>query len=142
MTISQVGRQTWAPMNSENRFQRMGPGTKARNGANKRMHRRLAVMACLAFLTPLPAADPPVTRIMKWQDGKEACISLTFDDSSINQFRIDIPLLNERGMPGTFFIVTNDIQGSKNRPAFVGRPMMEIIRESGRSPTTKDNALE
>jgi len=62
------------------------------------------------------------------------CISLTFDDSSINQFRIDIPLLNERGIPGTFFVVTGDIQGSKNQPAFMGRPMMDIIRERRSDP--------
>ena len=79
---------------------------------------------------------------MKWQDGKDACISLTFDDSSINQFRIDIPLLNERGIPGTFFVVTGDIQGSKNQPAFVGRPMMDIIRESAQTPTNQQNLLE
>ncbi|HXB69394.1 MAG TPA: polysaccharide deacetylase family protein [Candidatus Acidoferrales bacterium] len=89
-----------------------------------------------------PAAEPARTEIMKWQDGKDACISLTFDDSSINQFRIDMPLLNERGMPGTFFIETGAIQGSRNQPAFVGRPIMDIIRESAKAPTSKDNALE
>ena len=85
------------------------------------------------------AAEPPRTEITKWQDGKDACISLTFDDSSINQFRIDIPLLNERGIPGTFFVVTGDIQGSKNQPAFIGRPMMDIIRESAQTPTNQQN---
>jgi peptidoglycan/xylan/chitin deacetylase (PgdA/CDA1 family) len=79
---------------------------------------------------------------MKWQDGKPACVSLTYDDSSINQFRIDLPLLNERSMPGTFFIVTGDIQGSRNQPSFAGRPVMTIIRESEKAPTTKENALE
>src|SRR5262245_42193167 len=88
------------------------------------------------------AADVPRTEITKWQDGKDACISLTFDDSSINQFRVDIPLLNERGIPGTFFIIAGGIQGSKYQPTFVGRPMMEIIRESATTPTNEQNALE
>jgi peptidoglycan/xylan/chitin deacetylase (PgdA/CDA1 family) len=101
---------------------------------------RLSVWALL--LAHICAAEPPRTEITKWQDGKDACISLTFDDSSINQFRIDMPLLNERHMPGTFFIVTGDIEGSKNQPSFVGRPIMEIIAESVRIPTTKENALE
>ena len=35
-------------------------------------------------------AQDPRTEITKWQDGKQACVSLTFDDSSINQFRIDM----------------------------------------------------
>jgi hypothetical protein len=102
---------------------------------------RLIVIAPL-LAAPYWAAQPARTEITKWQDGKDACISLTFDDSSINQFRIDIPLLNERGIPGTFFVVTGDIQGSKNQPAFVGRPMMEIIRESAQSPTNQQNLLE
>jgi len=104
----------------------------------------LARLFVIALLLPArgPAAEPPRTQIMKWQDGKDACISLTFDDSSINQFRIDIPLLNERAIPGTFFVVTGDIQGSKNQPAFVGRPMMDIIRESAQTPTNQQNLLE
>src|SRR5436190_10073088 len=94
------------------------------------------------LVTAASAAEPPRTEITKWQDGKDACLSLTFDDSSINQFRIDIPLLNERKIPGTFFVITNGIQRSKNAPAFVGRPMMDIIRESAQTPTNQQNALE
>src|SRR5947209_17143012 len=104
----------------------------------------LARLFVIALFLPVAGwpAQPPHTDITKWQDGKEACISLTFDDSSINQFRIDMPLLNERRIPGTFFVITNGIQGSKNAPAFVGRPMMEIIRESAQIPTNQQNALE
>src|SRR5438045_1492395 len=95
----------------------------------------------ILLAAPLWGQDPR-TEITKWQDDKAACVSLTYDDSSINQFRIDIPLLNERSMPGTFFIVTGDIHGSRNQPTFVGRPVMDIIRESAKIPTTKENALE
>jgi peptidoglycan/xylan/chitin deacetylase (PgdA/CDA1 family) len=105
----------------------------------KRILQGVAVPLCAAAAW---CAESPQTEIAKWQDGKDACISLTFDDSSINQFRIDIPLLNERHMPGTFFIVTGDIEGSRNQPTFVGRPIMEIVRESESVPTTKENALE
>ena len=88
------------------------------------------------------AAQEPRTEIAKWQDGKRAAVSITFDDSTINQFRIALPLLNERGLPATFFVITGEIPGSENRPTFVGRPIMEIIRESGKIPTNKENALE
>jgi len=88
------------------------------------------------------SAEPPRTEITKWQDGKQACVSITYDDSSINQFRIAVPLMNERHLPGTFFVVTGGIQGSKNQPTFVGRPIMNIIRESESVPTTKENLLE
>ena len=97
----------------------------------------------LAFLLLAPAwAQQFQSEILKWQDGKAACVSLTYDDSTINQFRIDIPLLNERHMPGTFFVVTGEIQGSRNQPTFVGRPIAEILRESATIPTGKENALE
>ncbi|MGE5644918.1 MAG: polysaccharide deacetylase family protein [Acidobacteriota bacterium] len=86
--------------------------------------------------------ETPRTEITKWQDGKAAAVSITFDDSTINHFRIAIPLLNERGFPGTFFVVTNSIQGSKNKPGFAGRPVMDIIRESEKVPTNKDNLFE
>jgi peptidoglycan/xylan/chitin deacetylase (PgdA/CDA1 family) len=114
-------------------------------GREVRMHSRFTdslATGALLVVAGLHAAEPPRTEITRWQDGKEACISLTFDDSSINQFRIDIPLLNERRIPGTFFVITAGIQGSKNAPAFVGRPMMDIIRESAQVPTNRDNALE
>jgi hypothetical protein len=106
------------------------------------MQHSWALSGCLLLAAPLWAADVPKTEITKWQDGKQACVSLTFDDASINHFRVDIPLLDERGMPGTFFIITNNVVGSKYQPTFVGRPIMEILRESERTPTSKDNWLE
>lgn len=98
----------------------------------------------LLFLTLIASAEQPEprTEITKWQDGKQAAISLTFDDNSINQFRVAMPLLNERGFKATFFIITGRVPGSRYRRSFVGRPLMEIIRESKTVPTTKDNALE
>jgi Polysaccharide deacetylase. len=50
--------------------------------------------------------------------------------------------MNERGLPGTFFIITGDIDGSKYQPAFIGRPIKEILRESEKTPTAKENMLE
>jgi peptidoglycan/xylan/chitin deacetylase (PgdA/CDA1 family) len=100
-------------------------------------------IALLAGLLSVSAqAQEPRTEITKWQDGKVAAVSITFDDSTINQFRIALPMMNERGLPGTFFVITGEIPGSKHRPSFVGRPVMEIIRESAKVPTNKNNALE
>lgn len=88
------------------------------------------------------SGQEPRTAITKWQDGKLAAVSITFDDSTINQFRIALPMLNERRLPATFFVITGEIPGSEHRPMFVGRPIVEIIRESATVPTNKDNALE
>jgi len=94
------------------------------------------------FLALPLSAQTPGSEIAKWQDGKDACVSIAFDDSSINQFRIGITLLNERRLPGTFFIITGDIEGSKYQPAFAGRPIADILRESEKVPTTKENLFE
>ena len=105
----------------------------------KRLHTiAFGCMACVALVS----AQEPRTEITKWQDGKRAAVSITFDDSTINQFRIALPMLNERGLPATFFVITGEIPGSEHRAMFVGRPIMEIIRESAKVPTNKENALE
>lgn len=48
------------------------------------------VICNLAVL--FPAAGFSQTQILKWQDGKEGCVTLTCDDGSENQFRIAVPL--------------------------------------------------
>ena len=100
----------------------------------------------IALLCAVQAAavlgQQPRTEITKWQDGKRAAVSITYDDSTINQFRIAVPMMNERGLPATFFVITGEIPGSRNLPTFVGRPIMEIIRESATVPTNRANALE
>jgi len=101
----------------------------------------MGVVPALLMATPL-CAQSSGSEVTKWQDGKDACVSITYDDSSINQFRVAIPLMNERGLPATFFIITGDIDGSKYQPAFIGRPIMDILRESEKTPTTKENMLE
>jgi len=104
--------------------------------------RYLSSTYLLLFSLSISGQEQPVSEITKWQDGKQACVSLTFDDSSINQFRIGIPLLDERGLPGTFFIVTGNIPGSRYRASFAGWPIMDVIRESEKLPTTKENVFE
>src|SRR5687767_12824349 len=102
----------------------------------------IAIVLFCALQTAAVWGQEPRTEITKWQDGKLAAVSITFDDSTINQFRIAVPMMNERGLPGTFFVITGEIPGSEYRPTFVGRPIMDIIRESAKVPTNKDNALE
>ena len=103
-------------------------------------HTYIALLAGL--LSVSLEAQEPGTEITKWQDGKLAAVSITFDDSTINQFRIALPMMNERGLPGTFFVITGEIPGSRHRASFVGRPIMDIIRDSAKVPTNASNALE
>ncbi len=108
----------------------------------RRIHLLLAgglVGACWAMTQ---AAQTPKTEITKWQDGKAAAVAITYDDSTINQFRIALPMMNERGLVATFFVITGQIPGSKNMPTFVGRPIMTILKESESVLTSKDNVFE
>ncbi len=86
--------------------------------------------------------DTGHTEITKWQHGKKAAVSLTYDDSTINQFRVALPLMNQLGFPGTFYLVTGAIPGSEYEPTFIGRPVEEIISETAKIPTNKDNFFE
>ncbi len=82
------------------------------------------------------------TEILKWKDGKATCVTLTYDDGSDNQFNIAIPIMDELGFKGTFFINTGIIGGTKNYPTFVGRNIMEILKESKNQPTDSLSVLE
>jgi peptidoglycan/xylan/chitin deacetylase (PgdA/CDA1 family) len=82
------------------------------------------------------------TEITKWQSGKNAAVSLTYDDGSINQFRVAVPLMDSFGFPATFFIITGNIQGSQYHGTFIGRPGGAIVEEATRVPTNQDNFFE
>jgi len=42
-------------------------------------------------------------------DFKQSIVSLTFDDGYISQFEIGIPLLKERNLSATFYVITNSV---------------------------------
>jgi peptidoglycan/xylan/chitin deacetylase (PgdA/CDA1 family) len=106
------------------------------------MRKIIFVTVFLGLAILFPVAGFSQTQILKWQDGKEGCVTLTYDDGSENQFRFAVPLMNERGLPATFFINTGDIPGAKYQPAFVGRPIREVIRESKTVLTDMNNFFE
>jgi hypothetical protein len=82
------------------------------------------------------------TEILKWKDGKSSCVSITFDDGSKNQFEIAMPVLDNLGFPATFFINTGNFYGSKYHPTFIGRPIMDILKESETIPANQSNLYE
>jgi peptidoglycan/xylan/chitin deacetylase (PgdA/CDA1 family) len=96
----------------------------------------IVVSSCLA------AGQVGKTEITKWHDGKNGAVSLTYDDGSINQFRVAVPIMDNFGLPATFFIITGDIPGSRYHGTFVGRPTKAIIAETANIPTDKDNFFE
>ncbi|MGA2531646.1 MAG: polysaccharide deacetylase family protein [Candidatus Aminicenantales bacterium] len=87
--------------------------------------------------------DPAgLTEITKWPFNKRAAVSLTFDDNSINQFRVAVPIMNKLGLPATFHIITGDISGSRYHGTFIGRPVSAVILDTARTPTNADNFFE
>ncbi|MGZ4887519.1 MAG: polysaccharide deacetylase family protein [Candidatus Aminicenantales bacterium] len=87
--------------------------------------------------------DPAgLTEIAKWPFNKRAAVSLTFDDNSINQFRVAVPIMNKLGLPATFHIITGDISGSRYHGTFIGRPVSAVILETAAVPTNADNFFE
>lgn len=82
------------------------------------------------------------TTITKWQHDKTGAVSITFDDGTVNHFRVARPLLNERNLPGTFYIVTGAIPGSKEKGRFIGRSVEDIIENTADEPTGPDNFFE
>lgn len=82
------------------------------------------------------------TTITKWQFDKKAAVSITYDDGIPTQFKEAIPIMNKLHFPGTFFIVTGDIKGSRYHAKFIGRPVKEIINETKTVSTNKNNFFE
>ncbi len=109
-------------------------------------HQRNVLIAVIGLI--LLGAHPgcrraePGTEIAKWQDGKAAAISLTYDDNSANQFRVAVPLMRRLGFPATFHIITGEIEGSRYHGAFIGRPIGDVVRETARIPTGPGNFFE
>ena len=81
------------------------------------------------------------TIITKWQGDKQSAISITYDDGTINQFTVARPIMNELGIPGTFYIITGKVNGSA-KGKFIGRPTDVIIKETASSKTNTDNFFE
>jgi peptidoglycan/xylan/chitin deacetylase (PgdA/CDA1 family) len=101
------------------------------------------LLVTLAFFVSAETfAQPGKTEITKWQDGKKAAVSITYDDGSRNQFKVALPIMEEMKLPATFFVITGPIKGSVHPPKFVGRPVNEIIAETAAVPTSADNFFE
>jgi len=104
--------------------------------------RFLVVLGLGGLMAGPVAAQDGDTRITKWQNGKGGAVTITFDDGTINHFRVARPLLNERGLPGTFYIVTGAIPGAEASGRFLGRPTDEIIEETASDTTDETNVFE
>jgi peptidoglycan/xylan/chitin deacetylase (PgdA/CDA1 family) len=102
----------------------------------------VAVIAVTISLSGFALGQVGKTEVTKWQYGKNGAVSLTYDDGSINQFRVAVPIMDSFGFPATFFIITGNIPGSRYHGTFIGRPTKAIIDETAIIPTNRDNFFE
>jgi peptidoglycan/xylan/chitin deacetylase (PgdA/CDA1 family) len=102
----------------------------------------LSLSACAARQAPSGSRSFGETEITTWQDGKTGAVSLTYDDGIRTQFTRALPTMNRLGLPGTFYIVTGEVAGSRNPAKFVGRSIDEIVEESKTVPTNAANFFE
>ena len=108
------------------------------------MVREQALILLLAVVCPMSAGAAEIgnTEIQKWPDGKKGAISLTYDDGSVNQFKVAMPLMDKYHLPGTFFVITGEVKGSKYKPKYIGRPFAVVAQEAAKKPTNRANFLE
>jgi peptidoglycan/xylan/chitin deacetylase (PgdA/CDA1 family) len=105
--------------------------------------KKLLLPAMVIMLSAtLIKAQPGKTQISRWQYDRNGAVSITWDDGSINQFKIALPILNRLKLKSTFFIITGQIPGSQYHGKFIGRPVKDIIKETATIPTNKDNFFE
>jgi len=74
------------------------------------MKRAIAVGVAILY-SSLALGQIARTEITTWQYGKRGAVSLTYDDGTINQFRVAVPIMDSFGFPATFFIITGNIPG-------------------------------
>src|SRR5690349_7975634 len=61
-----------------------------------------------------PAEPPPLVHVLPW-NGHRAALTLTFGDSSPSEATEALPELDERGVKGTFFVTTRNLDEAANQ---------------------------
>ena len=91
------------------------------------MLRNPFVLLVLLLLSTLSLAQttPLSYTIAPWLGNKKAAASITFDDAVNGQFTYALPLLNQYGFTGTFFLTTNFISEQLGS--------WQLIREAARA---------
>jgi peptidoglycan/xylan/chitin deacetylase (PgdA/CDA1 family) len=71
---------------------------------------RLVLWALIGLLLPLRIASAQDHQITPWWHNHAGAVSVSFDDGYSTQVTNAVPLLNARGLKGTFFLIPSDMQ--------------------------------
>jgi peptidoglycan/xylan/chitin deacetylase (PgdA/CDA1 family) len=66
----------------------------------------MVLWAVIGLLLPLRMASAQDHQITPWKHNHAGAVSVTFDDGLMSQVTNAVPLLNERGLKATFFLIT------------------------------------
>jgi peptidoglycan/xylan/chitin deacetylase (PgdA/CDA1 family) len=69
-------------------------------------------MTLLVALFPGGSPSEPLPEIATWSRFRTAALSLTFDDNTSGQFAKALPLLDAHDLKGTFFVITEKMDGA------------------------------
>ena len=88
------------------------------------------------------------SRTFAWPEGKQVALSLSFDDARASQATTGIPVLNEYGVKGTFYVVPSAVKGQLENWKKAVAAGQEIANHSvnhpctGNFPWSRSRALE
>lgn len=93
---------------------------------------------CPAFADPPAAADAPV-RVAAFDGDRAAAISYTFDDDTVDHYRIVAPMFEAFGLRATFFVIAGtvpdtDQEAAARKPGQYGGvswPQLKAMAEKG-----------
>ncbi|MBN2272538.1 MAG: polysaccharide deacetylase family protein [Sedimentisphaerales bacterium] len=113
------------------------------------------IIACLAGCGPSRSrTEQPGQPVFErqedfhWPQGKRAAISLTFDDARLSQIDRGVPMLDEYGLKGTFYVsiesLKERVEGWKKAVAAGHEIANHSVKHpcSGNFPFSRDKALE
>ncbi|MEI7677470.1 MAG: polysaccharide deacetylase family protein [Bacteroidales bacterium] len=67
----------------------------------------LSLFLLITFQSAYSEITQPTYQIAKWFDDKKAAVSVNFDDNLPGQFSTALPIMNAKGVKGTFYVITN-----------------------------------
>ena len=109
---------------------------------------RLLLFCLLCFTAPPLLSAQPADGTFTWPDGKQAALSLSFDDARLSQIDVGLGLFDELGAKATFYVVPSAVEQRLDgwkRAAAAGHEIANhslVHPCSGNFPWSRDRALE
>jgi peptidoglycan/xylan/chitin deacetylase (PgdA/CDA1 family) len=94
------------------------------------MKKTVSVIAML-LLTCLLSTVLSMSSVVAVGEGGHGVVSIAFDDSHRSQFDVAFPLLKERGMVATYYVVTDKLRDFSNDSAYLSLGELRALQGNG-----------